>query len=374
MKPLKVLHFLDVEKEAFYFSNLADHVDRDEFEFSFVTLAPDGPFAASMRRRGIEVFGLDALSRSRMPAAALKFWRILRQIDPDIVHTHLFDPTVIGLNLAKWQGRKTMLTRHHSDALHRLSPKLRRSFYLSLERRNNRLADHIIAPAHQVRDCLVEWEGTPSDKVSLIPYPQTSERFDAITPDKIAATRDELGMNEQVSLVCISRLYHGKGHRYLFEAFAPLLESGINARLYLAGTGDHEDQLRLLADDLGIADNVMFLGWRPDVLEIIAAGDIVVHPSLEDALSQSLIESVMLKKPVVATDISGATDTLGGGSYGRLVPPEDPEGLRQALLATIENLADAKDMAAAGREYILDYMDAKRVTEEYEKLYRRIAG
>ncbi|MCD9189478.1 MAG: glycosyltransferase family 4 protein [Pyrinomonadaceae bacterium] len=374
MKPIKVLHVLEVEKEAFYFNNLADFTDRNEVEFAFATFAPEGGFTESLRRRGFNVYSLDAMGKKRFVKAARALRQILKKENPDIVHTHLFNPTFIGLMLAKWQNRKTVLTRHHSDALHLLPTRLKRNFYLKLENINNRKADHIIAPSRMVRECIVDWEKTPDEKVSLIPYGQTNERFDAITPELIEKKRAELGMNDQLSLVCVSRLFNRKGHIYLFRALAPLIKKGLSVKLYLVGTGDYKENLETAARELGILANIEFLGWRDDGLAIIGAADIIVHPSLEDALSQSLIESLMLQRPIVATDISGAGDTLDGGKYGKLVPPEDSESFQKALEEIIENLDAARENAKKGRKYLLEYMNAQRVADEYVKIYRKVLG
>lgn len=372
MNRIKVLHVLEVEKEAFYFTNLADFSDKDAVEFAFVNFAPECDFSRSIAKRNLKIYSLDSYRKAKLLQHVRQLDRIFKEVNPDIVHTHLFNPSTIGLWVAQRQRRKTVLTRHHSDASHLLPSRLKRSFYLWLEKANNRRADHVIAPSKMVGQCVVDWEGTPEEKVSIIPYGQTSERFDAVTTQITEQKREELGMNKQLSLACISRLFHRKGHKYLFEAFAPLIKNGLSAKLYLAGEGDFRENLEKMAADLGITKHVEFLGWRNDGLQIIAAADIIVHPSLEDALSQSLIESLMLSKPIVATDISGATDTLDGGRFGKLVPPEDSEALRAALGETIGNLDLARKKAKQGREYLLEYMGAKRVAEEYVEIYRRV--
>ncbi|MFZ1702566.1 MAG: glycosyltransferase [Pyrinomonadaceae bacterium] len=372
MTAIKVLHVLEVQKEAFYFNNLVDLSDSAEVEHSFVTFAREGRFAESMRERGCRVYVLDAKKKFSLPRAAIQLRRIIKDEQPNIVQTHLFNPTVVGLIVARLQKKPSLITRHHSDAIHLIPNKIKRSFYLMLERLNNRLATHIVAPSRMVATCLVEWESVPEEKVSLVPYGQRMSRFEAITQERIDAKRKELGINEQLSLVCISRLFHRKGHKFLFEALAPLIQNGLNARLYLVGEGDYRPTLEKLAGELGIANNVTFLGWRDDILDIIGAADIVVHPSLEDALSQSLIESIMLARPVIATDISGAADTLGDGKYGRLVPPADGDAFRKALEKTIADINTARERAERGREYLLEYMDAGRTTAEYVRLYREM--
>jgi glycosyltransferase involved in cell wall biosynthesis len=223
-----------------------------------------------------------------------------------------------------------------------------------------------------VRDILVNEEKVRSDKVTIIPYAQTTERFEGVTPAVVSRTRSELGMNDQLSLVCVSRLFHGKGHRFLFEALAPMIRGGLRVRLYLVGSGDYRGELQLLAERLGISNHVEFLGWRDDTLAIIGAADLIVHPSLEDALSQALIESLMLARPIVATDISGASDTLRNGEYGRLVRPADADAFRQGLEETINEMDEARRRAAQGRAYILDYMGARKVADQYKIVYEKI--
>ena len=373
MKPIKVLHIVSVDTKNYYLNNLADHTDVGEVQYSFVTFASsDCDFFLDMESRGRRVFALNRMGRRQFPQTYRELGKLMKAENPDIVHTHLFDPSLIGLTVAKRQGRKTVLTRHHSDAIHqiRLAPK--RKFYLAFENYISRKADHIIAPSQMVRDILVETEQVPNAKVSIIPYGQTTKRFDAATPEKIAEVQAELGMKENLALVCVSRLFHRKGHEFLFEALAELMKNGLDATVYLVGDGDYRTTLESLARKLGIAERVRFLGWRSDALVIIAAADIIVHPSLEDALSSAVIESVMLERPIVATDISGVRDSLDNGKYGKIVEPADADAFRIGLWEVIDNLDEARKIAREGRKYLLEYMDAKRVADFHLALYRKL--
>ncbi|CAN5312325.1 N/A [soil metagenome] len=372
MKPIKVLHIVNLDKDNYYLNNLCDYTDAKEIEYSFVTFAPPSEFAEALEKRGKKVYSIDAMSRKNYPRAGKEIWKILKNENPDVVHTHLFDPTLIGLTIAKRQKRQVIFTRHHSDALYQLSSAAKRKFYLKLEGYVNRKADHIIAPSRMVRDILVEKENVPSAKVSLIPYGQTTERFDAITAKTVENVQAELGMKKNLALVCTSRLFYRKGHIYLFEAFADLVKNGLDATLYLVGAGDYQAELEQVAKDLKIENRVKFLGWRNDALAIIAAADIIVHPSLEDALSSAVIESLMLGKPIIATDISGVADSLDSGKYGKIVLPADAESFRAGLQETIENIEIAREKAKAGKKYLLEYMDSRRVAEEYQKVYQNL--
>jgi len=374
MNRIKILHIVGVDKENYYLNNLVSHSSRDNVQFSFATLAGDCEFGKSLMELGHTVHYLDSPKRKEFAQALRKLSAIVRIENPDIIHTHLFEPSLIGLTVAKCYRRKTVLTRNHSDAVHLIASPLKRRFYLTLENYINRNSDHIIAPSRAVFECLVKFEGVSDRKVTIIPYGQTTARFDAITDDLVAEVRNELEMEDGIALVCVSRLFNRKGHSYLFDAFRRLLADGLDVKLYLVGTGDHREALQQQAFDLGIGDKIRFLGWRNDALVVMKAADVIVHPSLEDALSSAVIESVMLEKPIVATDISGVRDTLSGGKYGTVVPPADAACLYRAVKDVIENIEVAKERAVRGRQYLLDYMDATRVADLHTRIYRDLAS
>lgn len=373
-RPLCILHVINVETSNYFLNNLVDDTSDENLQFSFVTFGGDGSFVDDLRRRGANASALNILGRSSYLRAMRELSRIIREHRIDIVHTHLFEPTLIGLIAAKRLGRKVIVTRHHSDAVYQLKNKMKQRFYLALERYINKNADHIVAPSRMVRDILINKEGVSAAKVSLIPYGQTSERFDSITPEAVARVKAELGMSDSLALVCTSRLYERKGHVYLFEALAPLVREGLKAQLYLVGAGEYQDHLEKLVQRLDLQDHVHFLGWRDDALAIMAAADIIVHPSCEDALSSAVIESLMLARPIVATDISGVRDSLDDGKYGMIVPPADSKAFRAALEQIIDHLDDARERARRGRKHILAYMDSGRVARAYTKCYETVAA
>lgn len=373
MKPIRVLHVTNVDKANYYLRNLAAFNDAEQVEYTFATFYSERcEFVADLRKAGFVATALGGISRKGYPMAYRRLAALLKKEKPDIVHAHLFDPSLMALTAAKRRGIRTVLTRHHSDAIHEIASPAKRRFYLGLENYISRKSDHIIAPSRTVRDFLLK-EGVRPEKISVIPYGQTTERFDAVTDEAVAAVRQELGMGSELSLVCNSRLFHRKGHIYLFEALSGLVSDGLDAKLYLVGEGEQDD-LKQRATEFGIADRVKFLGWRGDVLAIMKAADIIVHPSLEDALSSAVIESIMLEKPIVATDISGVRDTLDNGKYGEIVEPADADSFRRGLKKPIGEMDRARERARAGKQYLLKYMDAKRVSDSYAAVYLDLMG
>jgi glycosyltransferase involved in cell wall biosynthesis len=340
MKPIKVLKIVNVETENYYLNNLVEYTDSNKVQFSFISFGSAGGFTTQMEKKGFIVHTLNAQGWVKKPAALLKLRRLMKQINPDIVHAHLFVPSFWGLTFAKWQNRKTVITRHHSDALYVIPSSVKRSIWLRLEKYINRKSDHIIAPSQMVYDIIVDKEKVPASKVSLIPYGQTTERFTTVTAALIQQTREELAMQNSISLVCVSRLFNRKGHQYLFDAFAALIKQGTNVTLYLVGTGLYKETLETLAAEKGIADKVKFLGWRNDALAIMAAADIM--------------------------------DTLDNGKYGVIVPPADAKAFEEGIQTIMAGMPAAKEKAIEGRRYLLEYMSAERVATAYTNIYQQL--
>lgn len=371
-RALRVLHLTNIETPNQFINNLCDYSDRRVVQYLALTLGKEGGFTQDLDRRGIQAYALDCASRVEYPLALHKLWQIIEHERIDIVHAHLFDPTLMGILAAKLRDRLLVMTRHHGDSLYHLPQGLRRNLYLRAEQWVNREADHIIAPTQQVYDVLTRREHVPEDRVSLVPYGQTMERFDAVSPDMIEKARKELRMGARLALACIGRLHHEKGHRHLLEAFALLRDEGLDANLYLVGIGPDQTMLERLVSDMALGDRVKFIGWREDVLAVIGAADIIVNAALQEEMPAVVIEALMMERPLVVTDITGVRDLIGNSKHGILIPPANVEALHAAISWTVNNLDQARKRAKAGRQFLIEYLDAERVAREYFNIYRRV--
>lgn len=370
--PLRVLHVTSVETSNYFLNNLVDYTDRNEIRYSALTLAAEGGFTRDLSSRGVRSYAVNGLGRSHYLRVSRQIDQVIRRDRIEIVNTHLFEPTLVAATVAKMRSLKIVVTRHHSDALYRISNLGKRLFYLMLERYINAIAHRIIAPSRMVYDILTKREGVPPDKISLIPYGQTLERFNKVTCSKIAEVRNELGMQDNAALVCIARLHEEKGHRYLIEAFRELLRAGVRAKLYLVGTGPELANLQTLVQQMGLGGQVQFLGWRDDALAVIAAADMVVHSSLQEALPSAVIEALVLGRAVVATDVSGVRDVLGDNTYGIVVAPGSAQALYGAIAEMLRDLQNWQERAVCGKAFVLQSMSAQRVATEYKACYRQI--
>ncbi len=374
MKKLKVLQIAEIPFDNYYINNLIDFVDKDLFDFVFINFGDENSsYVKAITSRGYKIYSLPPDPRRHLFRSAYKVWRICRKERPDLVHAHLFFPSLIGLIVAKSQGLRTLLTRHYSVSIHELQPRIKRIPYLAMQSIINRFADHIIAPSRLVKETLMQLEFVPEDKISVVPYGQRIERFH-IEDVQIVSKRHELNMDGYFTMLVIGRLFDRKGLYFLFEALGSLVSEYPKLKLYLAGDGPHRGQFEKHVRSLGIEEHVVFLGWRHDVLDIIAACDLIVHPSLEEALPSAVIESLMLKKVIIATDVGGIRDILDNGRYGIIIQSGNSEALKIAIKHAIDNYDSLSRIAQQGRDYLLNYMGAEKVAKQHELLYRKIIG
>ncbi|MFH1710131.1 MAG: glycosyltransferase [bacterium] len=168
-----------------------------------------------------------------------------------------------------------------------------------------------------------------------------------LDPDRI---RLEFNIKNKI-IVFIGSLEERKGIKYLIKAF-PLIKGSVpEAKLLivgkpLPGQKGYRNMLKTLAKD----ENILFAGGRPDVYDIIAAGDILVAPSLSEPFGRVIVEAMACGKPVVATNVGGIPEIIEDGKTGILVPPKDEKSLATAIIKLFASKDLADSMAAAGRK------------------------
>src|SRR5205823_12840294 len=127
--------------------------------------------------------------------------------------------------------------------------------------------------------------------------------------------------------------------------------------------------LKSLADRLGIGDRVIFTGLRSDVPMLLAGVDVAVMPSLNEALSNALLESMAAGAAVVATRVGGTPEALVDGENGLLVPPDDAGALAGAVTRLLDKPELAARLGPAARQSIADRFSIERMVETTESLY-----
>jgi glycosyltransferase involved in cell wall biosynthesis len=169
------------------------------------------------------------------------------------------------------------------------------------------------------------------------------------------------------------RLAHEKGLLDLVDAFALVRNDVPNARLYIAGAGYLEADLRARAQEQAHDDSIVFLGYRTDARALMGEMDVVVHPPLFEGFGLSVIEGMAAGRAVVATAAPGGIpELIEDGVDGLLVPVADPAALARALVRVLRDdqlrsTLGANALATARRRFDAATM-CRRVVEIYDRL------
>lgn len=306
--------------------------------------AEDNRTAQRLRALGARVH---ELHRPRYdPTVVRAVAGLLRSEGVDLVHTHLKHADVVGGAAARLVGLPAVSTLHVIEDPTTAPARLRVRFAAAMR---SRLAARTVALSGAQRDWYAVWAPHP-ERIALVPN-GVAEPAPTRSRDEVRA---ELGVQpHEVLALTVSLMRPEKGHADLLDALSGIPDD-VPLVAALAGDGPLlEDVRRRVSADPQLRDRVRVLGFRTDVDDLLAASDLVVHPSRADALPTSVVSAIASGRAVVATDVGGLKDILDGGA-GVLVPAGSAAQLRSAVL---ELVGDPDRRAALGR----------RGRERYEK-------
>ncbi len=234
-----------------------------------------------------------------------------------------------------------------------------------------RFTDLSLAVSRGVRDYLLAHLGLDPAKVRVVPNGVDVAAIDAARPGPLV--RRELGLPADVPVIgLVGRLDHwGKGHKELFSAMAQLRERH-PVQALIVGGGRREAQVRQLAESLGLAAAVHFLGPRRDVPDLLNAMDIFVLPSYSEGVSLALLEAMAAGRPVVATAVGGLPEVVTDGDNGLLIPPRDANALAEALARLLSDPAWAQQLGANARAHVREHYSLDRLGREINEIYAEL--
>ncbi len=301
----------------------------------------DGAPARRLAERGVVRHDLGA-RRLLDPRALCRLVSLVRRQGFDLVHAHGQDAAIMSSAARRFAPFRLLVTRH---VLEEPGGGLRQRVRARLALRALRRADAPVAVSRAVADRLGALSSIRAERIRVIRNGIPLERFDlARLRDRRAGLRESMGIGPQDLLVLVpSVLRPGKGHDVLLQAAPHVLERFPAARLVFAGSGEMEESLRARAAGLGAA--ALFLGHRTDVPELMAAADLVVLPSLAEALPTVALEAAAAGTAIVASRVGGVPEVVEDRVTGVLVPPGDPHALAGGVMAL---LADGEIRAAMG--------------------------
>ena len=298
--------------------------------------------------------------RKRTPVNILRCMRILKRIVKEenihVVHTH-HRMSAFYATLLKWYKKYTVINTCHN--------------VFDDKRVFNRFAYkhlHLIAVGEQVKNNVVGFYGLPSSQVTVI-HNAVEPFTEEIQPVALLQAWRKDG--------CVIAGYSGrlapvKGVEYFVQAVPTVKTSVPNAKFVIVGDGEEKERLVALVKELGLEDDVVFLGYRTDVQNVMSQMDVIVLPSLTEGLPLTPIEAFSVGKPVVATAVDGTPEIVQDGVNGYLISTKNAQELADRLACLMQ---DERQRIRFGENAKQRYEEefsfetyAKRITEYYQSV------
>lgn len=298
----------------------------------------------------------------RKDIAAMR--RVIREEQPDVIHVNGSQDHWVSAIANRTLGRPVAIarTRHNTYHVHDgLSNRLL----------NQRWTDYQIVLGEIMRARLAAQKAFDPAHMGVVRNGVDAELFKP-NPEARQSARAEFGYADDHVVVGIAaRLVKAKGHEFLIRALGQLREDTPQLRLLALGEGGLREDLERLAAECGVADRVLFTGFRDDMPRCLQAMDIATLPSIECDLSSFVVKEKMAAgKPLVVSDHGGLPEDVDDGVEGFVVPAGTVEPLADALRALANDPAKREAMGQAGRERALQRYTMERYVRETIEAYR----
>jgi glycosyltransferase involved in cell wall biosynthesis len=291
----------------------------------------------------------------------------------DIVHTHILKADLLaGLALHFGRGATLIATKHNLSFLREHPGWLWRNL---LYRLALFFPDLLIAVSDAMKDYLITVYKLHPSRVVRIYNGINVRSFgrSRIKSSGGVSLRTEYDLSSDDFVVgFIGRLVNGKGLIDLLQAMRIVVSFHRRSYLAIAGRGPLLSLLKRKARDLGIGDNVIFLGYRSDISDILAQIDALALPSLSEGLPLSVLEAMAAGKAVVATPVGGVKELIKSGETGLLVAPKNPSALADAILLLLNNNGQRKNLGLKAKAFIEHKFDTQLMLDQYDSIYQSL--
>jgi glycosyltransferase involved in cell wall biosynthesis len=320
------------------------------------------PAAVRLRARGIEP-ELVPITGLLKPSDLLRVRRHLAEIRPDVLHTHLGNADFMGGVAARSLGIPMVSTVHVME----WEPGLRNRIKgWLMDQARRRWAETVITVSDPARDALLgAGFGRPEQVITV------HNGVDAHShPGAGKRVRQELGLApEDLVVSMVSVLREGKGHDTAVAAVAAVQEKFPRVRLLVVGDGPAREQVANVVRPLGAA--AVLAGHRDDVMDVLDASDVLLHPSRVDAFPTALLEGLAASLPIVATRVGGIPEIVEDGVSGLLVEPSPrPDSVARALEVILADADLRHRLGAAGRQRFESEFSAERWAHRMREVYQ----
>ncbi|MBL1209501.1 MAG: glycosyltransferase family 4 protein [Geminocystis sp. GBBB08] len=347
--------------------------DRSFYDISLAS-NPDGVWLDRAKSYSDQFYPINTLIN---PISPLKdwqtFWQIVKLLKTekiDLVHTHSSKAGILG-RLAANYCKIPVVHTIHGFPFHDFMPSWQKQFYINLEKAIAQKTDFLITVCELNRKQALELGIVREDNSQTIYSGIDFSKLDQLFDSKLLRNKLNIYYDTKI-ITMVGRLDQQKAPYYLIDAFAQVLKKCPNTLLLLVGEGELEDSLKTQANQLGIDQQVRFLGSRDDVPNILSISDIFALSSLWEGLGRAMTEAMLMGKPVVVPNIYGIPETVHHNETGLLFETKNVEELANHLIFLLNNPQECDRIGKNAKVLTRKLFDGEEMVRQIEDIYDRV--
>ena len=348
-------------------------------------IGPEGELFNQTKGQNYKVIVLDRLRRAINPLndiiSYFRIKKLLRQLQPDIVHTHSAKAGILGRFAGctlkgKWaENLPSVVHTIHGLAFHQYQSQWLNKFYIAVEKSAAKRTDFFISVADAMTaQATAVGIGKPEQFVTAYSAIEEDDFLEPISEESKRGFRRKYGIDEDsIMLVTIARLFMLKGHEYIIESAKQLSKRYEKCVWLFVGDGNLAEHFEQQVRELGLAERIKFTGLLPpgEIPLAIQSSDILVHCSLREGLARTLPQAMLCGRPAVSFDVDGAREVVNENT-GRLIEPKNVEQLTKACVELIEDEGLRKKLGDNGRESVKEKFAPETMVNTIEAVYEKL--
>jgi glycosyltransferase involved in cell wall biosynthesis len=376
---MRIISRMNVGGPARHVAILHKGLDPERFE-SILVYGEEGLGEGSLRSLlddAGNTIPLSSLGREISPAAdsttLIQLIRLMRQFQPDIVHTHTAKAGFVGRLAARIAGVPVIVHTFHGHVFHGYFSPRKTALFLRLERLCAGFSNRLITISPRLREEIAGFGVAEASHIEVVPLGLALKPH-ADFPRGAGTFRRTQGIPDDAVLIgAVGRLVPIKNLGLLLEALKIASAEAPSLHVVFVGDGELRDELASQAAALGLGKSVTFAGWQSDLPSVYSDLDATVITSHNEGTPACLIEAMASGCPVIATRVGGIPDMIKEGDTGQLIPPGDAHALARAIVSLVTEPDQARRMADRARGEALARYDEQRLVTDMERLYGQLA-
>ncbi len=330
---------------------------------------------------GISPLLIPEMKRTPNPLSDWKAYRrikeIMREFQPDIVHTHASKAGAIGRRAAKSLNIPVIVHTFHGHVFHSYFGKLKTALYQYIERRLAKISTGIVAISEiQKKELASKYRICNENKITVIPLGFDLMKFQQNREqNRIDTRRDYQIQDNEIAIGIVGRLAPVKNHIFFLDAIEVIAKTtSRKVAVFIVGDGSEKNAIQQRVNSMCLPDNfrIVMTSWIKEIDRFNAGMDIICLSSDNEGTPVSLIEAQAANIPVVTTDVGGVRDIVLDGETGFVLPKGSLEMYAEKLLELIEDEKKRKKMSQNGWTFVEAKFHYLTLVENMENYYKQL--